>query len=193
MSKVTTDVDVDFLDRTTALEVLPHIPALMVNNNKLMRHSTGVYFQNIPTDPLTGIASIPYSQAEDLGYMKIDFLNNSIYSGIRDREHLDELVAREPSWDLLLDRDFVSLLAHVHSHFDVVDAIQPQSITDLAVILALIRPGKRHLVHESRATIDADIWTKPTDGAYHFKKSHAFAFAMSIAVQMNLLVEQILE
>jgi DNA polymerase III alpha subunit len=100
------------------------------------------------------------------------------------------LSTTEPIWELLGDFGFVSMLAHVHDHFDIVKSIAPKSVIDLAIVLALIRPGKRHLVGESREVIDKEIWNQPKDGSYFFKKSHAVAFAVSIIIQMNLLVEQ---
>lgn len=186
---MSSDIDVDFKDRSLPLGILPHIQALMQNNGVNMKHNTGVYFQNIPVDPLTGIASIPYKKADELGYFKIDFINNSVYEHVQDEHHLNDLMNTEPPWELLSEPGFVELLAHVHSHFDIVDRIKPRSVEDLAVVLALIRPGKRHLLDEDRITIDANIWTKPDDGSYHFKKSHATAYAVSIVVQMNVLME----
>ena len=32
-----------------------------------------------------------------------------------------------------------------------------------------------------------EVWIKPTDGSYFFKKSHAVAYAQAIVVQMNLM------
>ena len=32
-----------------------------------------------------------------------------------------------------------------------------------------------------------EVWEKPTDGSYFFKKSHAVAYAQAIVVQMNLI------
>lgn len=186
---MSSDIDVDFKDRSLPLQILPHIQALMQNNGMNMKHNTGVYFQNIPVDPLTGISSIPYKKADELGYFKIDFINNSVYEHVQDDHHLNDLMNTEPPWELLSEPGFVEMLAHIHSHFDIVDRIKPRSIEDLAVVLALIRPGKRHLLDEDRITIDANIWTKPDDGTYHFKKSHATAYAVSIVVQMNVLME----
>lgn len=190
MTKISTDIDIDFKNRNDALSVLPHIAASMVNQGKSARHNTGIYFQNIPVDPLTGHASIPYAKAEDMGYFKIDLINNSVYENVRDTAHLESLLATEPAWDLLDDPDIVSMLAHIHSHFDVVSAIKPKSVDDLAVVLALIRPGKRHLVGKSRDEIDSEVWIAPSDGSYHFKKSHSFAYAVSIVVQLNAIIEQ---
>lgn len=189
---VQTDIDIDFADRETALLDLPHIAASMVSKGQTTRHPTGVYFQDIPTDPTTSLASLNYDEASDHGYFKIDFLNNHIYESVRDEEHLDELVSREPPWDFLDMPEVVSQLAHVHNHFGVVQAIKPRSVEDLAVVLALMRPGKRHLLGKTRAEIDAEIWVSD-DTAYSFKRSHSFAYALSIVVQLNLLCDKIAE
>jgi hypothetical protein len=192
MSKQT-DIDMDFADRNEALKHLPHIPASMNGRDgNYVRHNSGVYFQNIPINPFTELASIPYEEADQLGYFKLDFLNNSIYAHVRDGAHLDQLLAKEPEWSLLEDSEFVEMLAHIHNHFDVVKTIKPQSVTDLAICLALIRPAKKHLLNKSRTEIDNNIWVPPTDDTYWFKKAHAFSYAMSITVQMNLIVEQVL-
>lgn len=191
--KLNTDIDMDFADRNTALSALAHTLACIEKNGEYTRHNSGVYFQNIPVNPFTELASIPYQEAEELGYIKIDFLNNSIYSGVKNEEHLVKLMDQEPTWELLDDPEFVDLLAHLRGHFDIVSTIKPKSIADIAVCLALIRPGKRHLLNKSRVEIDKDIWLPPTDGTYYFKKSHSFSYAVSIAVQMNLILEQALE
>ena len=33
------------------------------------------------------------------------------------------------------------------------------------------------------------VWIKPSDGEYYFKKAHAIAYAVSVVVHMNLLCE----
>lgn len=190
MSRVQTDIDIDFAEREKALASLLHISASMSQNDGMVRHNTGVYFQDIPVDPITGNAAIPYDEAGELGYFKIDFLNNSIYGEVRDTNHLDELVRREPEWGLLEMREVVEQLTHIHAHYGVVQAIRPQSVDDLAVVLALMRPGKRHLLGRSREEIDAEIWTPAEDG-YVFKRSHSVAYAVSIVVQLNLLWDRI--
>lgn len=188
MAKVTTDIDIDFADREQALAGLLHVRASRVDKDALTRHPSGVYFQQIPLDPFSGCASIPFQEAGDLGYFKIDFLNNTLYQDVRDENHLRELVDREPEWSLLEERDIVGMLAHVSDHFAVVDVIKPRSIDDLAIVLALIRPGKRHLLHQKRDWIEAEIW-KASD-EFTFKRAHAIAYAVSIVVQLNLLVEK---
>lgn len=187
---VTTDIDIDFADRDSALSNLLYVKASRMDKGHLVKHPTGTYFQEIPIDPFSGCASIPYQEAGNLGYFKIDFLNNSLYQDVRDDAHLDELVAQEPPWELLEERAVVRMLAHVGDHFGVVQRIAPKSVEDLAVVLALIRPGKRHLLQQSRTDIDAAIWQSTSDDEYTFKKAHAIAYAVSIAVQLNLIVEK---
>lgn len=193
MAKVNTDVDIDVFDRDQLLSKVSHIDARIKREDGYVKHNTGVYFQRIPYDPMTNIATIDHKDAEDLGYMKIDLLNNSVYKGVRDEEHLIALAEQEPQWDLLEHADIVDKLVHIHDYTDLVKRLQPKSIPQLAMILALIRPGKAHLRNKSWEEIEKDVWIKPTDGTYYFKKSHSFAFALSIVVQLNLMVEQALQ
>jgi hypothetical protein len=199
---VHTDIDMDFADRDAALSTLAYVPASMVERGahrikqgSVVKHQTGVYFQDAPIDPLTGLCSILYEDAAELGYFKIDFLNNSIYQGVRDEDHLDALVKEEPVWELFEMREVVGSLAHIKDHFGTVQVIKPKCIEDLAVVLALIRPAKRHLIGRSREEINSDIW-KPepgSDDGYRFKRAHAIAYAVSIVVQLNLMSERAVE
>lgn len=191
MAGVDTDIDIDFASREDALRDLDHIPAMRREGAKEVRHASGVYFQPVPVNPLTGLSAFTADEAAEHGYFKIDFLNNSIYQSVRDEAHLDALLNREPEWEAFEDRLIVGMLPHLADHFGIVQAIQPRSIEDLAVILALIRPGKRHLLGRSRAEIDAEVWTPPTAGGeYFFKRAHAIAYAASIVVRLNRLIEE---
>jgi hypothetical protein len=107
---------------------------------------------------------------------------------VRDENHLVELLTKEPPWDVLDDRDILGALAHVGDYYDIVQMIQPRSIEDLAVCIALPRPGKYHLIGRSRAEIDREIWNKTEK--FYFKKSHAVAYSSAIVVQLNLMIEQ---
>jgi DNA polymerase III alpha subunit len=68
-----------------------------------------------------------------------------------------------------------------------VSLLEPKTIEQLAAVLAIIRPAKRHLMHKDWKDIMAEVWVRPTDGSYFFKKSHAVAYAQAIVVQMNLM------
>jgi hypothetical protein len=185
------DIDIDFVDREQALTLFKHIGASRVDNNKLVKHNTGVYFHEVPVNAPSKLCAIPYEQAEEQGYFKIDFLNVGIYKGVKHEEHLVQLMNQEPLWDLLLQDDFVNLLFHLNGHGDIIRKTLPTSVEQLAAVLAMIRPAKRYLIGKPWTTIMTEVWTKPETGDYYFKKSHATAYAMAIVVQMNLICEQI--
>jgi DNA polymerase III alpha subunit len=187
------DIDIDFVDRSKALELFDHIVASRKEKDQLVKHNTGVYLHEIPVDAVSGLCKIPYDQAEELGNFKIDFLNVGIYKGIRSEDHLIDLMNKEPLWNLLEDDAFSDLLFHVNGHGDVLRKTKPQNVEQLAAVLAMIRPAKRHLIEKSWNEILEEVWTTPVDDQYYFKKSHAVAYATAIIVQMNLICEQLNE
>lgn len=185
------DIDIDFSNRNDALSLLEYTPAITRTQQGVRPH-VGVYFQNIPTNPLTGNCAFDYKQAEEHGYIKIDFLNLNIYQQVRDRSHLKKLVNMEPLWELLSSPDFVEQLFHLKGHTELVSKMKPTNIEQLAMLLALIRPGKEHLIGMTWDQIEKDIWSKTEEG-YTFKKAHALSYALVVVVQMNLLVDQLSE
>jgi len=185
------DIDIDFVNRDEALKLFKHIKASRADNNKLVKHNTGVYLHEVPMNAVEGLCAIPYEQAEEQGYFKIDFLNVGLYNGVRDEEHLKQLMETEPLWDLLLQDDFVNLLFHVNGHGSILRHMVPKSIEELAAVLAMIRPAKRYLIGKEWTTVMTEVWTKPENDEYYFKKSHATAYAVAIVVQMNLICEGI--
>lgn len=185
------DIDIDFVDREQALTLFKHVGASRVDSDKLVKHNTGVYLHEVPVDAVTGLCSVPYNHAEDQGYFKIDFLNVGLYKGVRNEEHIIQLMNTEPLWDLLEDDNFNSLLFHVNGHGGILRLMKPNSIEKLAAILAMIRPAKKHLVGKSWEEVMTEVWVKPTNDDYYFKKSHAIAYATAVVVQMNLICEQI--
>jgi hypothetical protein len=185
------DIDIDFVDRDQALKLFEHIPASRLDNQRLVKHNTGVYLHAVPVDAVSGLCQLPYEQAEEEKYFKIDFLNVGIYKGVRDEEHLVYLMNQEPLWDLLQQDEFVNLLFHLNGHGDIIRKTLPTSVEQLSAVLAMIRPAKRYLIGKDWTTIMTEVWTKPSNNEYYFKKSHATAYAVAIVVQMNLICEQI--
>jgi len=189
-TKFSSDIDIDFGNRDLALQHLKHTPAGIVRDDKLVKHNTGVYVTDIPTDPFTGVATIDHKAAEDWGYNKLDFLNVSLYTQIKDEEHLVKLMNAEPAWDRLYDPDFCGQLIHIGSHYDLLikcpEAVN--TIPRMAMFLALIRPGKRHLVGKIWREVAETVWDATDE--YTFKKSHSIAYAHLVCVHINLLVEQ---
>lgn len=185
------DIDIDFPDREKALSLIKHVVASRIENDKLVKHNTGVYLHAVPIDARKNLSSIPYEEAENCNFFKVDFLNVSMYKGIKNQEHLEQLMNQEPLWDLLTDDGFSSLLFHVNGHGNILRTMKPESIEQLAAVLAIIRPAKRHLLGKDWDTVLSQVWEKPDTGEYYFKKSHATAYAVAIVVQMNLICEQI--
>ena len=183
------DIDIDFADRTHALKHFKHVSSSIEENGVFKKHNTGIYCTAVPYNPFTKLSTIDYKTAEDRGYFKIDFLNVSVYEGVRDKTHLKQLMETEPLWDLLEQKDFADLLFHVNGHSGLMKQMKPRTIEELAMCIALIRPAKRHLIGKTWTEIGETIWTKPENGEYYFKKAHAIAYAHVIVVQMNLICE----
>ena len=182
------DIDIDFADRDIILDKLNHRIAKLDTGKK---HNTGVYFTEIPHNPVDNLATIDYDEAEERKYFKIDFLNVFIYKQVKDEDHLVKLMSKEPLWDLLTEAEFSNQLFHVGEHSTLLKKLSPKSIQQLAATLAIVRPAKRHLENETWDNIMKQVWVKPSDGSYFFKKAHAVAYAHAIVVHMNLICEQL--
>ena len=124
---------------------------------------------------------------------QLDFLNVSLYKDIKNEDHLNTLIQKEPMWTLLEHTEFVEQLFHVGEHGSILRKMKPKNVEQLAMILAIIRPGKRHLLGKTWKEVNETIWKKPTTNEYYFKKAHAVAYAMAIVVQMNLICEGLLD
>lgn len=184
------DIDIDFGNREEILAHIEHIPAAMRNVRPIRKHATGIHVTDVPYDPINNIASIDYADAEKRGYLKLDLLNVHVYEQVRDEEHLVSLM-RTPNWSKLNDPKFVEKLIHLGNHYQNMKKMpEPvDSVTRLAMLLAVIRPGKKHLLGKHWVEVGASVWDKDSDG-YTFKKSHSLAYAHLVIVHMNLLEEQ---
>jgi len=190
------DIDIDVLDRTEALAGIARDRprASMLINGELKKHPTGVFFQNMPVDPTTKFAAFPSGKKsgsldEAFGFVKIDLIPNSALSGVRDPAHMDEILLRRVDWSAFEREEIVTQLHHINNYFEIVGAYQPQSIEDLAALIALIRPAKQYLIGEQWPVLHKSIWKKEAGDAYFFKKSHAIAFALLIVVQLQVMLE----
>lgn len=198
--KARTDIDIDFKDSKSVIAQLPCVRSTeKITEDGLIAHNSGVHFDNIPIDPITGLASIQYKEAERLGYQKVDILSQSAYMYVRDREHLKELMNREPNWDLLLEPEIVDQLSQIKKHITLLNVWKPRSIDELAMFIAMIRPGKRNCQSmNSWSEVESVIWDYNSIGLdsegkklRYFKKPHAYAYSLMIVVQLNALVEHL--
>jgi hypothetical protein len=192
-TKFSSDIDIDFGDRTQAINVLDVIPASIRRDDHWVAHNTGVYVTDMPKDPFTGRAGLDYKDAEDRGYAKLDFLNVSLYTQIKSEAHLADLMKREVLWDLLYDAEFCAQLIHVGNHHStLLQMPEPvNSIPRLAMFLSVIRPAKRHLIGKTWKEVAETVWVPDPNGVYGYKKAHAISYAHLVVVHMNLLCEQI--
>lgn len=185
------DVDMDFPSDFDPLDYFKQaVRASMVKEGKLIKHPAGAYLQRIPVDKVTGLAAIPYKEAEDIGYFKVDFLHLSLLDNFESKEQIRKLSRLPPDWSLLEDEEVVKKLFQLHSHYTLVSKVKPRSVIELADCTALIRPGKRFLLDaylKDRNVVRQELYRKPDDGKYYFKKSHAVAYALTIVIQLHLI------
>lgn len=189
--RVETDVDIDVCFRDEVVDSLDCVfGRIDRTEGKVEKHNTGVYFQNIPRDPTTNISTLDYRIAKEYGYFKIDFLNVTMYEGVRDEEHLLSLLDKEPEWEFFEYEEITDKLFHLNGYSHLLKKFKPKSVEDLAMILAIIRPAKAYLQSADWGKIRAEVWVKNSEDKYQFKRSHGIAYAIAITVHLNLLIEQ---
>jgi hypothetical protein len=185
------DIDIDSANRDQILKLISNVSASIHRNGSVVKHNTGVYVTDIPSDPVTGLCTIDYNSAEDMGYIKLDLLNVSLYERIKNSQHLDRLMHTDPDWNMLNNPDFVERIIHINNHYSTLQKMpEPvNSIPRMAMFLSVIRPAKRHLIGLPWKEVAKTVWIKPSDGSYYFKHAHAVSYAMLVAVNMNLELE----
>lgn len=183
------DIDIDLKPDFRPERIFKNVtPASMVEGRDLKKHLVGVYFQDIPKDPFTKLAAIPYKEAEEFGFKKIDLLHLNLLTPFESKAEVLAAMNRKPNWALLEQREFVEKLFHLHKQFDVVSRVKPKSIMEIADVLALIRPNKKVLLDKylrNKEAVRPVLYTKidPSD----LRKAHAVAYAHNVVIHMNLL------
>lgn len=182
------DIDIDFADRDRILSLISHTPARLTGNGRTVRHATGIYATDIPYDAVNRCAAIDYQVAEQRGYFKIDFLNQSVYQLVRDPSHLDQLMAETPPWARLWqDPVWAKGLVHVGNYTGLLGTMRPDSIPRMAAFISVIRPGKAHLQDRPWDEVFESVWDGDDSRGFVFKKSHAISYAHLVALHMVLL------
>lgn len=185
---MSTDVDIDFADRSQILSLIQHVPARQVHDGKPRQHNSGVYVTDIPRDPMHRCAAIDYETAESRGYFKIDFLNVSVYQLIRDHDHYQSMLDREPPWQRLWqESDWAAQIIHIGNYAKLLAQMQPDSIERMAAFISVIRPGKAYLQNRPWAEVFLEVWDGDASRGYVFKKAHAVSYSVLVALHMNLL------
>ena len=190
------DIDLDLPSKFEPSDIFPNVVRALIfgKDGVIKKHPAGHYFQSIPVDPISGLAAIPYDRAEDRGYFKIDFLHLNMMDHFESKEEIRELMKEEPDWDILLDQEQASKIFQLNRHFSMVSKIKPRSVRTVADCIALIRPGKHDMIEryvraseKGREALRRELYKKPTNGVYYFKKSHATAYALTVTLQLHLI------
>jgi DNA polymerase III alpha subunit len=190
--KINTDIDIDMSSSFNASSFFGSYvtKASLVKDEKLQPHPCGVYFQEIPKDPVLKISAIPYEVAEELGYFKLDFLHLDVYKYFESKQEIKDLLKIEPDWTLLNSQSIVSKLFQLSKHYDIIKKIQPKSILEVADVLALIRPGKAYVLNlylRDKEKGRRELYKMDANGNYSFKKAHSLSYALVIVLQLHLL------
>lgn len=187
------DIDIDVTPKFKPEKIFKVVNASIVEKDELKKHNVGIYFQSIPVDKVTGYAAIPYKEANDHGFFKIDMLPLHILENFDSKDEIRQLLKIDPDWTMLEDPEVVEKLFHLSKHYDTIQKIQPRSVSDLADCLAIIRPNKIKLADKylkNKKAIIKELYTKrdPSD----LRKSHAIPYALLIVLQLHLIKAEIL-
>lgn len=179
------DIDIDVAPNVTKENYGKRIGIYNEEQLKFVPHPSGyVINETSLEDAFTGLFPVPFQDIDETQAMKVDLLTNTSYGLFSSKEEVLYYRNKIHKFDfsLLQKRDFVEQLPHISNHFYVLVDIQPQSPMQLADVLALIRPGKVHLIDQYKASPEKTrqmLYTRPHKGMY-FKKSHATAYAVMI-------------
>lgn len=182
------DIDIDLRPDFDPDKIFKVVHASMNESGKLRKHPAGVYYQSVPVDSETNLSAIPYKEAEDVGFFKIDLLHLNLLTKFKSKAQMRSLIKQEPDWTLLESEKIVKGLFHIGNHFDIIEKVRPTSVAQLSDILALIRPGKRNLLDEYVKNPDAirpELYTKRINS--DMRKSHTIPYALLIVLQLHLI------
>lgn len=185
------DIDIDLTPTFDPTTLFPEVVVgSNVKNKQLMKHPCGVYFQNIPIDPITKLAAIPHKEATKLGYFKVDFLSLTLLDKVKSKSEIRELIKQEPNWLLLEDEAVVSNLFQIKHQYEIINKIKPKSVQELADVIAIVRPSKRKYLTQylhDKEKIRPLLYRLEDDDKSSFKRGHAIAYALTIIVELHVI------
>lgn len=188
MKSANWDIDIDVhsgVDRNTY-----GTRAMIYNEEQetITPHPSGVYLDDVPVDEMTGNAAFDHKERFAANLVNVDILTNTSYDRFTSKEEVIEMSKKEPNWDLLKQEKTVRKLPHISKHFELIEDLDIKSVDDLADALALIRPGKAHLLEtykENKKSVRRQLYVRPSNGQPYFKKSHAYSYAVMIVAILN--------
>jgi hypothetical protein len=182
--------------------------SVLNDRGEFQPHPAGVYFyKTIPS--YDGMAVLDYKNMEEKEYQKIDILNNTYLDAISSEE-LNEFVEiidkDEIDWKLLWEYDEPYQLS---KYPGILREFKVSSIMDIAIIMALIRPGAVQNYEKMKSYIHTDklLNTKTDesreilketygipvfseqfkqlgkdDGKYRYKKPHSLGYSYVLLI-----------
>lgn len=182
------DIDIDISPNTKIGEIFNWTRASLVKNETLQPHPCGYYPQNIAVDAYTNLAAIPYAEAENAGYFKLDFLHLHFYQNFSSRHEIDRLLQLPPDWGLLQLPSVQEKLFQLAKHGDLLVEVAPRDVDELADVMALIRPGKKVLLglYKKDKINTRKLLYAPDENGFAFKRAHSYAYAMVVVLQLHL-------
>ena len=182
------DIDIQNVKIDTIFKNCRH--ASRIFDNEIKCHPVGIYFQNIPLDPKTKFAAIPYEESEKFGFYKVDFLHLTTLDRFQNRRQMLDVLKLPVNWESFKNQNIVSKLPQINKSFDIINAVAPKSIIELADCLTLIRPAKRKYLQRyllNRENIRPLLYQKDEGEKYSFKKGHAIAYAQNILIELHFI------
>lgn len=139
--------------------------SVLNDRGELQPHPAGVYFyKSIPS--FDGIAVLDYKSMEAKEYQKIDVLNNTYLDDITPKE-LDQYIQLiendDINWQELWEYEEPYQLS---KYPGILREFKVQSVMDIAIVLAVIRPGSLQNYEKMKAYIHTDkLLDKKSDEA----------------------------
>ena len=186
MIKIQKSPDVDIDVGSNFKPASNWVRASIIRDNKLIAHNSGYYIHNIKSIFPQKLSIISYDILDQTNISKVDFLHNTFYDNFNFRYEILDLIKRPVNWSLLTNELLVKKLMHVSNRYKEMQQFNINSVPELADFLALMRPGKIHLMQKylkDKSSVANELYA-PCD-KYYFKKSHAYAYATLITVQMR--------
>lgn len=150
------DLDIDIPSNKSDIVRNSFIRASVLNERgELQPHPAGVYFyKNIPT--FNNMSVIDYKTIEGNNYQKIDILNNNYLNDISNDEmdfFISKIESEEIEWGELWKFENPYQLA---KYPGILREFKVESVMDVAIVLALIRPGSVHNYEKMKKFIHTD-------------------------------------
>jgi len=182
--------------------------SVLNNRGKIQPHPVGVYFyKSIPS--YEGMSVIDYKTMEEHNYQKIDILNNNYLNDITEYElfeYIEKIDNEDIDWNSLWEYKEPYQLS---KYPNILKEFKVSSVMDVAIVIAIIRPGALQNYDKMKYYIHTDKLLKKKkgkakeilkdtygiavfddqikklgkdDGMYRYKKPHSLGYAYVLLI-----------